>query len=500
VRKIAVYDFGSQYSQLIVRRFRELGYYAELLPPSAPFPSDGVAAVLSGGPASVYDESAPFPHSSLFESDIPILGICYGLQLITYLLGGKVAPSTRKEYGPADLKVLEENHLFRGLPKRFRVWMSHGDRVEVLPNGFEVLAHTEGSPYAAIHGRGRFFGVQFHPEVSHTEYGREILKNFADFSGLQRFWTPQNVVNMLEKEIKRKVGEDRVLLALSGGVDSTVLGYLLKRAIPGQAVFVFVDTGLLRWGERERVKRLFPEVRILDARERFLKALRGVIHPEEKRKTIGRIFVEVFSEFAESLQPKPRFLAQGTLYPDVIESVSVVGPSAIIKTHHNVGGLPEDLGFELLEPFRYLFKDEVRAVGRSMGLPNEIIERHPFPGPGLAVRIIGEVTPKRLKRVRLADRIVEEEVRKSGLYDKVWQAFAVLVPVRTVGVQGDYRTEGEVIAVRIVESLDGMTADWSRIPHDVLRRISERITGEVPGINRVVYDITSKPPGTIEWE
>ncbi len=501
VRKVVIYDFGSQYTQLIARRFRELGYYSEILPYNAPLPPDAGAVVLSGGPSSVYAPDAPLPREEVLSSGVPVLGICYGLQVITHLLGGKVAPSERREYGPAELRVLFEDHLFKGLPKSFRVWMSHGDRVEVLPPGFRPLAETEGSPYAAIfHPERGTFGVQFHPEVAHTEYGTDILWNFARFAGLEREWTPRNVVEYLKREIRERVGKDRVLLALSGGVDSTVLGYLLEEAVPGQTVFVFVDTGLLRWGERERVERLFPKVVVIDAKDRFLNALRGVTHPEEKRKVIGRLFVEVFEEFARSLEPRPRFLAQGTLYPDVIESVSVVGPSATIKTHHNVGGLPEDLGFDLLEPFRYLFKDEVRAIGRVMGLPEEVITRHPFPGPGLAVRIIGEITEERLERVRLADRIVEEEVRAAGVYEKVWQAFAVLVPVRTVGVQGDYRTEGEVIAVRIVESLDGMTADWSRVPYDLLARISERITGEVPGINRVVYDITSKPPGTIEWE
>ena len=501
MRKVVVYDFGSQYTQLIARRFRELGYYSEILPFNAPLPEDAGAVVLSGSPYSVYDEGAPLPDPSILSAGVPVLGICYGLQVITHLLGGKVAPSQRKEYGPADLEVLDPDHLFRDLPTSFRVWMSHGDRVEELPEGFRVLARTEGSPYAAVfHPGKRIFGVQFHPEVVHTEYGTDILWNFAKFAGLERTWTPRNIVEHLKDEIRRKVGKDRILLALSGGVDSTVLGYLLKEAVPGQTVFVFVDTGLLRWGEKERVRGLFPEVNVVEAGDRFLAALRGITHPEEKRKIIGHLFVEVFEEFARSLEPRPRFLAQGTLYPDVIESVSVIGPSATIKTHHNVGGLPERLGFELLEPFRFLFKDEVRAIGRVMGLPEEVINRHPFPGPGLAVRIIGEITEDRLERVRRADRIVEEEVRSAGLYEKVWQAFAVLVPVRTVGVQGDFRTEGEVIAVRIVESLDGMTADWSRVPHDLLARISERITGEVPGINRVVYDITSKPPGTIEWE
>ncbi len=501
MKKIYIYDFGSQYTQLIARRFRELGFYAEIIPFNAYPPKDAGAFVFSGSPYSVYDENAPLPPKDVFQSGIPILGICYGLQVITHLLGGKVAPSQRKEYGPSRLEVLDENHLFKGLPKEFRVWMSHGDRVEELPKGFRVLAKTEGSPYAAVFSEDlRVFGVQFHPEVAHTEYGYEILKNFAKYSGLSRNWTVEDIYEQIVRDIKEKVGEDRVLLALSGGVDSTILGKLLERAIPEQTVFVFVDTGLLRYGERERVKRIFPDVNIIDAKDRFLNALNGITDPEEKRKIIGNLFIEVFEEFAESLNPRPRFLAQGTLYPDVIESVSVVGPSAKIKTHHNVGGLPEKLGFELLEPFRFLFKDEVRKLGRYMGLDDEIIKRHPFPGPGLAVRIIGEITEERLERVRLADKIVEEEMKKWGLYDKVWQAFAVLIPVKTVGVQGDYRTEGEVIAIRIVESLDGMTAHWVKVPYELLERMSERITGEVKGINRVVYDITSKPPATIEWE
>lgn len=496
-----MYDFGSQYTQLIARRFRETGFYAEIVPYTSKPPEDAGAIVLSGSPHSVYDEGAPLPPKEIFESNLPILGICYGLQVIAYILGGEVSPSRRKEYGPAKLKVLKENHIFKGVPESFKVWMSHGDRVERIPEGFEVLAETEGSPYAAIFSESRrIFGVQFHPEVVHTEHGTDILKNFAIYSGIKPEWTPTNILDRIIEDIRKTVGNSRVILALSGGVDSTVLGKILERAIPDQVYFVFVDTGLLRYGERERIKRIFPSAHIIDAKERFLKSLKGITDPEEKRRIIGRTFIEVFEEFAESLNPKPEFLAQGTLYPDVIESVSVVGPSAKIKTHHNVGALPEDMKFKLLEPFRFLFKDEVRRIGRFMGLDEEIINRQPFPGPGLAVRILGEITEERLERVRLADRIVEEEMRKSGWYDKVWQSFVVLIPLKTVGVQGDYRTEGEIIAVRIVESVDGMTAHWVKIPYEILERISERITGEVKGINRVVYDITSKPPATIEWE
>jgi len=502
MKKIYIYDFGSQYTQLIARRFRELGYYAEILPFYSEPPEDAGAFVLSGGPASVYEEGAPLPHPEVLKSGKPILGICYGLQIIAHTLGGKVVPSQRRKYGPAFLEVLKEDHILRGISSPFRVWMSHGDRVEKLPEGFDILAKTEGSPYAAIFNeRLKIFGVQFHPEVSHTEFGETILKNFAHYAGIERNWTTENIYESILREIRERVKNDGVILALSGGVDSTVLGKILERALTREQLnFVFVDTGLLRYGEAERIRRLFPYAHILNEKNRFLGRLKNVKDPEEKRRIIGRTFIEVFEEFAESLEKRPKFLAQGTLYPDVIESRSVLGPSAKIKTHHNVGGLPERLNFELLEPFRFLFKDEVRRIGRYMGLEEEILNRHPFPGPGLAVRIIGEVTEERLEKVKLADKIVEEEMVKAGIYDKVWQAFAVLIPVKTVGVQGDYRTEGEVIAIRIVESVDGMTAHWVKVPYEVLERISERITGEVKGINRVVYDITSKPPATIEWE
>ncbi len=502
MKKIYIYDFGSQYSQLIARRFRELGYYAEILPYNFEPPEDASAFVFSGGPSSVYEEGAPLPSLKVLHSGKPILGICYGLQVIAHLLGGKVAPSRRKEYGPAILEVIKEDHIFKGLGGSFRVWMSHGDRVEELPKGFDVLARTEGSPYAAVFNENlKIFGVQFHPEVAHTQFGDKILQNFAEYAGIEKNWTTENIYDRILEEIRETVKDEGVILALSGGVDSTVLGKILERALPrDQLKFVFVDTGLLRYGEVERIKRIFPYAHVLDERERFINNLRGVKDPEEKRRIIGKTFIEVFETFAENLEKRPKFLAQGTLYPDVIESTSVFGPSAKIKTHHNVGGLPERLNFDLLEPFKFLFKDEVRRIGRYMGLDEEIINRHPFPGPGLAVRIIGEVTEDRLERLKLADKIVEEEMIKSGLYDKVWQAFAVLIPIKTVGIQGDYRTEGEVIAIRIVESLDGMTAHWVKVPYEVLERMSERITGEVEGINRVVFDITSKPPATIEWE
>ena len=509
--KILILDFGSQYTQLIARRLREKHVYCEIHPFNVPleriraFNPKGI--ILSGGPASVYMEGAPKVSKEVLTIGVPVLGICYGMQLITHLLGGEVARAEKHEYGRAEIRVLKGEDLFFGLPERFTVWMSHGDRVLKLPEGFEPIAETDNAPYAAIRDKsGRLFGVQFHPEVKHTQYGDRILENFAvRICGCEQSWTMENFIDYEVRRIRETVKDKNVICALSGGVDSSVVAALIHRAIGDQLYSIFVDTGLLRKGERESVERTFREkfnmrnFRVVDASELFLNRLRGVVDPEEKRKIIGRTFIEVFEEEAGRIE-NAEFLAQGTLYPDVIESVSVKGPSATIKTHHNVGGLPERLNFKLIEPLRELFKDEVRELGRKLGLPDEIVERHPFPGPGLAIRIVGEVNPEYLRMVREADAIVLEEIKRAGLYRKVWQSFAVFVPIKTVGVMGDVRTYEYLIAVRIVESSDGMTADWFKVPYDLLERISNRVINEVEGINRVVYDITSKPPGTIEWE
>jgi len=506
---VVVLDFGSQYSQLIARRVREANVYCELLPHDtswsdvAPLRPRGV--ILSGGPASVYEPGAPQLPGWVLESGLPVLGICYGMQLLAHALGGAVEPAAEREYGPATIEVLEPHPIFADLPERLDVWMSHGDRIARLPEGFVPLARSGNSPYAAM-ARGHLIGLQFHPEVAHTPLGRVILRNFLyDVCGCTGDWTPESFIDSSIAAIRERVGSDRVLLALSGGVDSSVAAALIHRAIGDQLTPVFVDTGLLREGEPETIKEVFgrhfkmPLVAI-DAGERFLARLRGVIDPEEKRRIIGDEFVRVFEAAAAEHGPF-RFLAQGTLYPDVIESASAVSKAAAkIKTHHNVGGLPADLRFELLEPLRFLFKDEVRAIGRLLGLPEEIVQRQPFPGPGLAVRIIGEVTPEAVATVRRADAIVRQEVEAAGLSAELWQFFAVLLPIRTTGVMGDYRTYAQVCAIRAVTSEDAMTADWARVPHELLARISNRIVNEVPGINRVVYDVTSKPPATIEWE
>jgi len=510
---ILVLDFGSQYTRLIVRRLRERGYRAVLLPHDVPraealsYPIGGI--ILSGGPSSVYEKGAPQMPDWVLSLGVPVLGICYGLQLIAHTLGGEVMKAPTREYGRAALRV-SDDVLWDGLPRKFDVWMSHGDRVERIPEGFYPIGWTEDSPYAAIRNEeGTIYGVQFHPEVAHTEYGSQILENFAHgVAGL----TPQEeedvLVDMLIEGVRKHVGSSgRVLLALSGGVDSSTLLLLLHRAIPGRVVPVFVDTGLMRQGEPQEVKEAFQsmgiDIHMVDAGDRFLSALRGVEDPEKKRKIIGHTFIEVFKEEAEKLAQRYgdiKYLAQGTLYPDVIESSAGEGPSKTIKTHHNVGGLPENLGFKLIEPFRYLFKDEVRQIARFLGLPPQLAMRHPFPGPGLAIRVLGEVTPEKLEILRCADAIFIEELRKWDLYDKVWQAFVVLLPVRSVGVMGDSRTYENAVALRAVVSSDGMTADWSRLPYEFLDHVARRIVGEVSGINRVVYDITSKPPGTIEWE
>jgi len=508
--RITVLDFGSQYTQLIARRIRECGVYAEILPywTSAEELRRAAPAgiVLSGGPASVYAEGAPHPDPQVFSLGIPLLGICYGLQLLAFHLGGEVSRAARREYGRAQLHITAAEDLFADVPNPTTVWMSHGDALTRLPEGFECIAYTENSPIAAIrHRQRRLWGVQFHPEVEHTEHGRQILWNFARrICGCQGEWTPEAFIERSIEEIRRTVGRDGVICALSGGVDSTVTAVLIHRAIGEQLHCIHIDTGLMRAGESQTVVRLFHEhfhirLQALDAGELFLERLRGVTDPEQKRRIIGHTFIELFEREAARF-PDARWLAQGTLYPDVIESTSVRGPSATIKSHHNVGGLPERMNLRLLEPLRELFKDEVRAIGRALGVPEWFLRRHPFPGPGLAIRILGEVTPERLELLRRADAIFEEELHRAGLYDQVWQAFALLLPVRSVGVMGDERTYEYVCALRAVVSSDGMTADWARLPAELLARVSNRIINEVRGINRVVYDISSKPPATIEWE
>ncbi len=508
---ILVLDYGSQYTQLIARRIREAHVYCEILPCTAPLEQirsrNPKGIVLSGGPMSVYDPGAPQVEPGLLELGVPVLGICYGLQVMAQVLGGRVERAERREFGPAELIIDRGNGLFEGLPERFTVWMSHSDHLSALPEEFEVLAHTASAPVAAVRSRTRpLYGVQFHPEVAHTAYGREILERFVrDICGCRGLWTPEAFIEGTLRRLPQEVGQGHVVLALSGGVDSTVAAVLLHRALGDRLHCIFVDNGLLRLGEAEEVVRTFREhfaipLHVLQAQDLFLERLRGVVDPEAKRRLIGHTFIEVFERAIDELGVPVTFLAQGTLYPDVIESTAFRGPSATIKTHHNVGGLPERMRLRLLEPFRELFKDEVRAVGRALGIPESILRRHPFPGPGLAVRVIGEVTPERLAILRRADAIFIEELRRWGLYDAVWQAFAVFLPLQTVGVMGDGRTYEHVVALRAVTSTDGMTADWARLPDEFLAHVSARITGEVTGINRVVYDISSKPPATIEWE
>ncbi len=509
---IVVLDFGSQYSQLIVRRVREAQVYCELLPHDATeeqvFALQPKGLILSGGPASVYDSDAPSLPPYVMKSGLPILGICYGMQLLADGLGGAVAGARKREYGLAELQTSDLNSpLFAGLPFSQPVWMSHGDRIEEIPPGFSPLAYTANSPLAAMGDEERkLYGLQFHPEVSHTRYGPQIIANFVHRTcNCQETWTPRSIVEKSVAEIRDLVGSDKVVCALSGGVDSTVAATLVHRAIGEQLVSIFVDHGLLREGEADRNSRLFESqlhlnVVHVDASDRFLERLKGVVDPEEKRRIIGEEFIRVFEEEAAKLGPI-KYLAQGTLYPDVIESAGIGrGGARRIKSHHNVGGLPSEMAFSLIEPLRYLFKDEVRQVGLELDLPEEVVYRHPFPGPGLAVRIVGEITRERLAAARAADRIVMEEIEAAWLYRDIWQSFAVLTPIKTVGVMGDKRTYNYVVAVRAVASEDGMTADWFPLPPEVLGRISTRIVNEVPGVNRVVYDVTSKPPSTIEWE
>ncbi len=509
--KVLVLDFGSQTCQLIARRVRELGVYCEIVPhgiSAGQVEQAGAAAIiLSGGPASVRADEAPSMDAAVLKMGIPTLGICYGMQLLGKLLGGVVEKHTGGEYGPATLQVDKPDELFADLDNRLDVWMSHGDLVRELPAGFETLAHTSDCRVASMGSEDRkIYGVQFHPEVVHTTKGREILRNFLfRVAGCDGGWTMAGFITEEVARIKETVGDGQVICGLSGGVDSSVTAALLNRAIGERMHAVFVDNGLLRAGEVDQIERYFQHdfplnMQVVDARREFLDALAGVTDPEQKRKIIGKVFIDVFRRAAESLG-KIDFLAQGTLYPDVIESVSAAGgPSATIKSHHNVGGLPDELGFELIEPLRELFKDEVRRLGTELGLPANLVNRQPFPGPGLAVRIIGAVTDERLEILRAADLIVQQEMEGWNRYDQIWQSFAVLLPVKSVGVMGDERTYANVVAVRVVTSLDAMTADWARLPHELLGRLSARIINEAHGVNRVVYDISSKPPSTIEWE
>jgi len=509
---IAILDFGSQYTQVIARRIRECSVYSTILRYDTPAEKikelSPSGLILSGGPASVYDANAPLPDPKIFELGIPILGICYGMQVIAHFLGGKVEKGLKREYGKSTLTIADSScTLFKNLPQTIIVWNSHGDKLTAIPKDFVVVATTENSDFAAIeHPRKKIFGLQFHPEVAHTPLGKEILSNFVhSVCGCGKNWTMRNYIEQAVEKIRKQVGNEKIILGLSGGVDSSVAAVLIHKAVGDQLTCIFVDNGLLRAKEAELVKQVFEKnfkikLVVEDASELFLKRLKGVTNPEKKRKIIGKTFIEVF-EAATKKIGNVKFLAQGTLYPDVIESVPIGGnPAALIKSHHNVGGLPKRMKFQLVEPLKCLFKDEVRQLGIELGLPREIVYRQPFPGPGLGVRIVGEITPERLEILRNADWIVVEEMKKSGWYYKIWQSFAVLIPVRSVGVMGDERTYDYTIAIRAVDSQDGMTADWVKLPYELLEKLSNRIVNEVKGVNRCVFDITSKPPGTIEWE
>lgn len=507
---VIILDFGSQYTQLIARRVREHKVYCEILPYSTPASSllekkpQGV--ILSGGPASVYSKNAPLPDENIFSLGIPVLGICYGMQLMSHSLGGRTHKAHKREYGFSRIRIKQGSGLLKGLGNSLQVWMSHGDEIKKVPPGFRVTAVSPDMGISAMEDRTRgLYAVQFHPEVHHTEKGIKILENFTrGVCGCKGRWSPASLVNETIRDIKKQVGDASVICALSGGVDSSVAAVMVHRAVGKKLRCIFVDTGLLRLGDRQRMEEVFKKkfhfnLDIVDASKIFLGRLKNVADPEKKRKIIGHTFIDVFEKEAKKVKGA-KFLAQGTLYPDVIESVSVKGPSVVIKSHHNVGGLPEKMNMKLVEPLKFLFKDEVRELGRGLGIPESILMQHPFPGPGLAIRILGNVTPERLEILRKADFIMREEISKAGWYPKIWQAFCVLLPVKSVGVMGDERSYENTLAVRCVESVDGMTADWSKLPHELLRNISSRIVSEVRGINRVVYDVTSKPPATIEWE
>jgi len=514
---IVILDFGSQYTQLIARRIREFNVFSVVLPCTTPIEQVRALAplglILSGGPCSVYDADAPAADPALLAMGLPVLGICYGLQFIVHHLGGRVEPAPAREYGHAEVEIVAETPLFRGLPRSLDVWMSHGDEAKSLPEGFTLTAQTPNALAGIADEARRIWAVQFHPEVAHTRQGMELLKNFViDICGAKADWTPEHFIQTTVERVRAQVGDGQAICGLSGGVDSSVAAVLVARAIGDRLTCIFVNNGVLRKDEFSKVQRTMREqlglrVVAVDASQRFLAKLEGVTDPEQKRKVIGGEFIAVFDDEAKKIFEADKlagaeiaWLVQGTLYPDVIESSSVKGPSQTIKSHHNVGGLPADMKLKLIEPLRDLFKDEVRRIGRDLGMPDDIIERQPFPGPGLAVRILGEVTAERVALLQEADAIVVEEIKAAGLYRKVWQSFAVLLPVKSVGVMGDQRTYGYTCCVRAVESEDGMTADWAPLPYEVLRSISSRIVSEVRGINRVVYDITSKPPGTIEWE
>jgi GMP synthase (glutamine-hydrolysing) len=514
--RIVILDFGSQYTQVIARRIRECQVFSQILPFDTPAKKLAALApnglILSGSPSSVYGKDAPHPDPAVFELGVPTLGICYGVQLMAHLLGGKVEHSAQREYGSGVLHVTSPSPLFHGLPDTLDIWNSHGDKITKLPRGFRAIGKSDNSPYAVVeNSKKKFFGLQFHPEVVHTPRGKELLANFVyEICGCKMDWTMGSFIDQTCEEVRAQVGDAHVILGLSGGVDSSVAAALLHKAIGDQLTCVFVNNGLLRSNEAETVQRVFGDnfrvkLKYVDASARFLKKLKGVTEPERKRKIIGAEFVRVFEDATKALtksgKSKFKFLAQGTLYPDVIESVAIGGnPAALIKSHHNVGGLPKNMKFQLVEPLRQLFKDEVREVGAQLGLPKEIVQRQPFPGPGLAVRILGAITPEQTRILREADAIVVAEMKASDWYYRVWQSFAVLLPVKSVGVMGDERTYAQTIAIRVVESQDGMTADWVRLPYELLAKISTRIINEVKGVNRVCYDISSKPPATIEWE